>query len=48
MIKFYQAVREGWGKEPAIARFLQDGIWVFALPFSKSASVPCSSRECDR
>ncbi|KAF5374704.1 hypothetical protein D9615_008967 [Tricholomella constricta] len=33
MVKFYQAIREGWGREPVIYRFLQDGIWAFALPF---------------
>ncbi|GLB37993.1 hypothetical protein LshimejAT787_0410440 [Lyophyllum shimeji] len=34
MIKFYQAIREGWGREPVIYRFLKDGIWAFALPFT--------------
>jgi len=36
MIKFYQALRDGWGREPVMSRFLQDGIWVFALPFVSS------------
>jgi hypothetical protein len=36
MIKFYQALRDGWGREPIMSRFLQDGIWVFALPFVSS------------
>lgn len=35
MIKFYHAVREGWGEEHILTRFLKDGIWAFALPFSK-------------
>lgn len=34
MIKFYHAIREGWGREPVIYRFLKDGIWAFALPFT--------------
>ncbi|KAF8058613.1 hypothetical protein FPV67DRAFT_510089 [Lyophyllum atratum] len=34
MVKFYQAIREGWGREPVIYRFLKDGIWAFALPFT--------------
>jgi hypothetical protein len=33
MIKFYQAVRDGWGRENIMTRFLEDGIWAFALPF---------------
>lgn len=33
MVKFYEAVREGWAQQPLIRRFLQDGIWAFALPF---------------
>jgi hypothetical protein len=33
MIKFYHAVREGWGREQVLTRFLEDGIWAFALPF---------------
>jgi hypothetical protein len=35
MVKFYHAVREGWGREHALTRFLKDGIWAFALPFSE-------------
>ena len=34
MAKFYEALRDGWGHEPVMSRFLKDGIWVFALPFS--------------
>ncbi|KAF8656396.1 hypothetical protein AX16_002581 [Volvariella volvacea WC 439] len=33
MKKFYDAVRDGWGREPVMSRFLKDGIWAFALPF---------------
>jgi hypothetical protein len=33
MVKFYTALREGWGQEPVISRFMKDGIWAFALPF---------------
>lgn len=33
MVKFYGAVRDGWGRQPLIFRFLQDGIWAFGLPF---------------
>ncbi|RDB29047.1 hypothetical protein Hypma_015149 [Hypsizygus marmoreus] len=34
MAKFYRAVRDGWGQEDFISRFLRDGIWAFALPFT--------------
>lgn len=33
MIKFYRAIRDGWGRETIYSRFMQDGIWAFALPF---------------
>jgi len=33
MIKFYQSSREGWCEGHIMSRFMQDGIWVFALPF---------------
>ncbi|KAJ8481096.1 hypothetical protein ONZ45_g15425 [Pleurotus djamor] len=33
MVKFYKALRDGWGRQPVISRFMSDGIWVFALPF---------------
>ncbi|KAF9458736.1 hypothetical protein BDZ94DRAFT_1269926 [Collybia nuda] len=33
MIKFYNTVREGWGEEHVLSRFLKDGVWAFALPF---------------
>lgn len=35
MIKFYHAIRDGWGQENVVTRFLKDGIWAFALPFGK-------------
>lgn len=34
MIKFYEAVRDGWGQENIVTRFVKDGIWAFALPFT--------------
>ncbi|TFK76735.1 hypothetical protein BDN72DRAFT_6614 [Pluteus cervinus] len=34
MVKFYEAARDGWGRESVLSRFLQDGLWAFALPFS--------------
>ena len=37
MVKFYIALRDGWGQEPMISRFLKDGIWAFALPFGMCA-----------
>ncbi|KAF4572572.1 hypothetical protein EYR36_007080 [Pleurotus pulmonarius] len=33
MIKFYQALREGWGRQPVISRFMSHGIWAFGAPF---------------
>lgn len=45
MIKFYRAVRGGWGREPIMTRFLADGIWAFALPFSASVD-PCPLGMC--
>ncbi|EPQ61023.1 hypothetical protein GLOTRDRAFT_135595 [Gloeophyllum trabeum ATCC 11539] len=33
MAKFYKSIKEGWGRESVIARFMQDGIWAYALPF---------------
>ncbi|KAF8898492.1 hypothetical protein BD779DRAFT_14059 [Infundibulicybe gibba] len=41
MIKFYQAVRDGWGRESVMSRFLKDGIWAFALPFTSIAANLC-------
>ncbi|TFK57572.1 hypothetical protein OE88DRAFT_149368 [Heliocybe sulcata] len=33
MAKFYKTIKEGWGRESVVARFMQDGIWAYALPF---------------
>jgi hypothetical protein len=47
--KFYEAVREGWGKQSIIHRFLQDTVWAFILPFGLSISlavVPDQLKEC--
>ncbi|KAL0950699.1 hypothetical protein HGRIS_007476 [Hohenbuehelia grisea] len=33
MAKFYRSVKDGWGRETVLARFIQDGIWAFLLPF---------------
>ncbi|KZT23807.1 hypothetical protein NEOLEDRAFT_516964 [Neolentinus lepideus HHB14362 ss-1] len=33
MKKFYMTIKEGWGRESVVARFMQDGIWAYALPF---------------
>lgn len=41
MIKFYYAVREGWGREHILTRFLKDGIWAFALPFATLTLNTC-------
>ncbi|KAF9464926.1 hypothetical protein BDZ94DRAFT_1255572 [Collybia nuda] len=32
MMKFYRAIHDGWARQPLVFRFLQDGIWAFALP----------------
>jgi hypothetical protein len=39
MVKFYAALREGWGREPIISCFMRDGIWAFALPFGMSLPI---------
>ncbi|KAF9498135.1 hypothetical protein BDN71DRAFT_442005 [Pleurotus eryngii] len=33
MVKFYQALRDGWGRQPVISRFMSHGIWAFGAPF---------------
>lgn len=35
MSKFYQAVRDSAGRETVLSRFIKDGIWAFAIPFSE-------------
>lgn len=35
MVKFYQALRDGWGRQPVISRFMSHGIWAFGAPFGK-------------
>lgn len=31
-IKFQTSLRHGWGRVPAVKKFVQDGIWAYALP----------------
>lgn len=33
VVKFYQALRDGWGRQPVISRFMSHGIWAFGAPF---------------
>jgi hypothetical protein len=35
LIKFFIAVKDGWGKRPVMQEFVRDGTWAFALIFGR-------------
>ncbi|KAH8835449.1 hypothetical protein DL96DRAFT_56610 [Flagelloscypha sp. PMI_526] len=40
MWKFWRTIRNNWGQETLLTRFMKDGIWAFALPFCTPSIYP--------